>query len=1280
MRTGRPPASAITVASVPARALAAAALALCACARLKAAPDALLARAAVAAEGSGASPRQVALAGWHAYLIAGEPDRARALFDRAIAADSADPVARAGAAELARRAARPELEAAQWLELCPAAPRHPLCAVAARRIAAAVGLSPVLDRAVDAGAVRALSAGAAGDAAHLLGIARLDAARHRGDDPRPAAAALGAIATWRVAGPLSPYRALDFDTPLGPERDHAFDDAYQAPLGRLACRTFEFPDGRVVLAGDPAAGDGYVLGADVTVTRAGEYLLTLLSAAEFVAWVDGERVARRRAVDRPEPTEAAVGLALSAGRHRLLVKLFRGDDRGDFAAFLAPADGSAAEIAVQPASGPAPFPRRPAPPAAAAPGGTIVRPTRSAHPTAESLRHALDPELGPTLATALAAYDGLRRDREGAKAVARALGADGAGSAAISMLRAALASDDPTLPGRVGAGRATRELEAATTRDPAEASAWLLRADQAADGGRHDEAADLLARARAASPDSPEVDLAEAHLAVARGLDALADAHARRAAERFPGGCEALSLRYDLARRAEAARAADVLAVELAGCPGGRARLAEHRRLRGDLDAAASLYAALAAHGPADPAPEAALAQIGMARGAYRDAAARYARLEAAWPRISLYPKRRADALDLAGDAAGARAARERALLTDGSDLGLRRQIALAAGQDVLDDAAIDGRAAIAAYESRARNEDAPGVYVLDAAAIEVAPDGAQIERVHTVTKVLDAEAVHRLAEVHLPAGAQPLSVRVLKPDGRVLEPESIGAKEGLSLPDVGVGDYVEVEYLSAVGPRGPALPGWATTRFYYQVAQMPLARSILEVRAPPGTAPEVDAHQMTVDPAASPRVVIERRNVPAHLPEPDSPATEEFLPFVQVGIGAGNDELALAFADALAYRAAVTREIEDFAREAAGSTTGLEAARRVYARLTDAVKGTETSLSEPASFALARGRGNRLLVLKAALAALGIRSHIALVRTFLADPAPYRFPTPERSAYPVLVLSFPGTGLVWLDPNLRHAPFSALAPQVAGQDAVILPSLGRTLRHARTLENPDEPRQVTGTLALGEDGRLTGTGREVYRGVTAAYLKVGLEPLGPESRRQTVESALARAFRGARLESFQIDESGAEVVLAYAFAADGHARTEGDRLVLPGPTVPALLGQRFVKSAARSVPLLVGAPEHVVTHVELLLPPGRLPATSVGPIALDGPFGSFSRTERTADGKLVVEETFRLRMQRVAPRDYAEFARFAAVVDRAQGREIELVRRSAGRAAPGDSRLAAAR
>ncbi len=194
---------------------------------------------------------------------------------------------------------------------------------------------------------------------------------------------------------------------------------------------------------------------------------------------------------------------------------------------------------------------------------------------------------------------------------------------------------------------------------------------------------------------------------------------------------------------------------------------------------------------------------------------------------------------------AEALAARERALTLDGSDLSLRRMVERArTGKEILAAFAIDGRAALKAFDARGANVDGSSVLVVDAAATQAFADGSMVDRIHTVEKVLDQSAVARVAEVQVPQGAQVLALRTLKADGTVLEPESLD-KDTVSLPGVGVGDAVEAEYLLAHPSRRAASPGWTAGAFYFQVGGVADDWATYAVTAPRGSGMSVDAHNM---------------------------------------------------------------------------------------------------------------------------------------------------------------------------------------------------------------------------------------------------------------------------------------------------------------------------------------------------------------------------------------------------------------------------------------------------
>ena len=629
-------------------------------------------------------------------------------------------------------------------------------------------------------------------------------------------------------------------------------------------------------------------------------------------------------------------------------------------------------------------------------------------PDAATLEAALEPEAGRSLATFLAARDAVGRDVDGARRLVSALGPLPA-AAAWNVLSADLALRDRSLPTKVGQGRATRDLEVAIERDPKNVGALLARGLLAVTDQRVDQAVGLAAQARAAhSPVGTPLLSLESRIALAQGVDAQADTLARQSLDQIAGLCEALLVRYDVARRRDAVTNTDALLDAISSCPGEQLRRVSHWKLRGKLDRALAEMRAVRARQPGDISLGTQEADLLVALKRTDEAAALLRSLTALRPRDPSLWKRLGDTLALGKHDAEALAAREQALTLDGSDLSLRRTVERSrTGKEILADYAIDGRKALKAFDARGTNVEGSSVLVVDAAATRAFADGSMVDRVHTVEKVLDQSAIARVAEVQVPQGAQVLALRTLKADGTVLEPESLD-KDTVSLPGVGVGDAVELEYLLAHPSRRAASPGWTAGAFYFQVGGVADDWATYAVLAPRGSGMTVDAHNMpapTVKTEGQLDVLrAEVRNAPALVPEPNAPPSgTEQLPFLVVGAGdTGPGGLLTATGDALSARAQRTFEVEAFAKAAAAGKSGIDAVRALHAAVMDRIAGRDAGLGLTAASTLAQDRGSRLWLLKAALEAQGFPARVAMVRTFASDPEPV--PVSQRGALPVRV------------------------------------------------------------------------------------------------------------------------------------------------------------------------------------------------------------------------------------------------------------------------------------
>jgi hypothetical protein len=1187
--------------------------------------------------------------GFDDWLGRGQPDAAAARFRADAARDPSDPWPLLGEAMLAERSLDLDAEAAALLAVVQAAPRHPLTLVALRRLGElSLGSPPVADR-VDAALSAALQgARLPGMAAYRARVVRAAIAEMQGSfaDAVRLRTQNGVADGWTLAGPFGAFHALDLDRPFPPE---------QGAWPPAGARRLPAPDGALSLDGESTPGDVWYLAADATLARGGRYLLAVGSTASLRVFLDGRPVAERRAWAGWPSAVQLVEVELGPGAHRLLVKLTRGGGRANLALSLARHDGAPSDVVWNAAAGPGP----------AVVKGELPGPVLGAR----ALADLLEPEAGPALARLVAARDRIENDRQASLVLLEEAAGIVPTGAPVRAARGDALSGDPTLAERTARARAEADWREASRIDPGASATRLVLADVAMAGGRLDDAESLLAALPEKAAARPAARLARARLLAARSHPEAAESLVLEASR--AGSCGAAAALAEMASGRDAVALEDEAAIALGRCPGGVERLAEHRRMRGDLAGAAAAWTAIARAGPARIDARMALARVLVAQGNAAAAADEIEDLARIWPADAQLQRRLGEMLELSGKPAAARAARERALAMDGSDLGLRRALALEDGREVLADLAVDGPATIRAYEAARVPVTTPASLVLDGAAVEAWPDGSTTERTHQVIHVHDARGVEKWGEVEIPNGATLLKLETRKRDGRILEPEAHGGdKRTLSAAGLEPGDYLELEWLRSHPTRRPVSPGWISDPFFFRGEDLPFFLSTYTVAAPAG-ALQVDAKSMPPPPVVreGSRDVMraEARQAVALVQEPGSPGISEYVPMVMAGSGEGIDGLALAAADAFLERIRPGREIEALARSlrfppGASPRTGEALVRAAHEAVIRKVEGTGP-FTDQASHVLSRGRGNRTLLLVALLDALDIPARVALVRPFYVDPQPWLFPRLDLYSVPVVRAEADGK-VLWLDPAARWAPFDALPPGARDAEVLVLPRPGEPLRRERTpaLPAPDRS-EVLLRIQVDAGGDATIEGVETYQGFEGAGAKVAIEQLDETGRRRALEQALSRSFRSLQLEELRFEgerEIGSPFVIRFRARVAGLARTSGGRLVVDDVPYPSRLVARFAPLAARETPLLIGVEDRSSLRIEVTPPPGETPVAGA-PVTVEAPQGSYTREERIEGGKLVRQDRLELRRSRVAVAEYAEFARFAAAVDEAQALPLDV-------------------
>ncbi|HJZ87096.1 MAG TPA: tetratricopeptide repeat protein [Polyangia bacterium] len=834
------------------------------------------------------------------------------------------------------------------------------------------------------------------------------------------------------------------------------------------------------------------------------------------------------------------------------------------------------------------------------------------------------------------------------------------------LLRAYAAAVDPSRAGGTARERARSLLEQALAADPG-----ALRAtyNLALLDLQDDRAREALARLEGSRP-PPGLwswHSLRAQALRARGLSEAADRVLAEVAQSAPDACGLLPQLASAARERQDLSAERRLSERQRACDAESQALADLCATQGDSACAAAEYARLLEADPTRDALRLPLADALLARGQAHEAARVLAVLVEHEPRQAHYRQRLADALYEAEGAPAARRALEQATraLPESADLWRALESLGAAGP--LEPFRVDGRAVIAAYGARPQpsdhNANAPAVVLLDRTVTRAFSSGARLTLTHNIIRVQTKAGIDRWGEVQIPAGADVLTLRTVKADGSVREPEEIAEKESVSVPDLLPGDFVEFEYIEPAAPPAAFSNGFLAERFYFSSFEAPLDRTEYVLATPQGMPVDVDARggmgtteQRARMGAMDVRTWARTRQVEL-VQEPGAAPYVEILPSVRASSGVTFARWSDYLRETLASSFRANTELREVAEKTCAHVAARACAAALAVWVGDNVEHSGT-LPDSASATLARRQGNRTGLLAALLHAAGQKPEIWLVRPVVADAtAPV---VQEIDDFDQPTVRTEGS---FLDPRTRRLEPFFLPPTLRGARALRLSAGGPLLTSPGGAANADSR-----TVVL--EGRIEPQKpihlkvRELLSGWPAVEWREALDHVDPSRLRQDFEQrSLGFFFPGAQLLSLEFERREAgrgPLAIRYQFAAPRLVRAAGARRLTMGALLPSLLARRYVALPTRTTALALGYLAPTTVRATLALPAG---ARVLAPpeSKLSSRFGRFAQRVRIQGGTLQLERELELPLQRIAPEDYARFVAFARAVDEAEQADITI-------------------
>ena len=1004
---------------------------------------------------------------------------------------------------------------------------------------------------------------------------------------------MGCARGVRIAGPFGHAGAPDPMRSFPPEQPGPWPLAWPAdPVRGSTPHVLSVTQTRCLAQADEQVQDGVFYVESFFTTRGDRELLVAVQGA-VALWVDGVQVLSRSPEEWGSWQRFGAHVSVADGRHRVVARALT---PATSVRILEP-DGTGAGIATDGDAGP---PTTVVPPHVLPDPNPIDRFVRAAS--------GAETRLGAdAVESVLAAYAAHvdQMDDVASALIGPFVEPENAAPLALEMA-SAFVSGDPAFPEDARAPRARTLRSRALARDP---SLWRARLMTiVSDAGQRGpaEAVDPIRTLAQQVPAEPEV-LEQLALLYGRlgwhgdRMRALADL-----AQRFPDDVTALHGYLEALDEDGPAAEADKVAARIKKLDPDAEVDLDRSLASHDYKAAIAELDRLKSRRPDRKEMATRIADV-LARSGDPSAAAQ--ELEKALtkhPRDAQARFRLADLAYAKGDRGALRHALAAALEAGAGTDELRAAIDVVEGATDLEPYRKDGRAIIREYqawEKAGHHMDGTAARVLDYSAIWVHEDGSSEMLEHEIQKLQSQEAINAESETEPPSGLV-LRLRVIKPDGRVLEPEPVAGKPTLTLPHLEVGDFIELEHVTPQAGDGAHGREYHGPLWFFREADKGYWRSEFVVITPADRELQIEAHGNVPPPQAKPLgTFVERRwrvdlSPPAEL-EPGSPPITEFLPSVRIGWGVSLDTLLGHMVELADDETPLDPRLRAKALEIvrgvpAASTD--ERARLAYRWVVEHVQETKDTRESDGRRVITGAAGSRQSAFRYLLRLLGIETELAIVKNRLAPEAVGKMSEAEQ--YDAIVLRVTtDKGVRWLTVRDKFAPYGYTPVEMRDAPAIVL-SAGTPREVVRA---PGAIDRVTyqGSADVRDDGSATFDLALTFEGDRAIAWRNAFDQIPEAKIDDFVERQLvAPSFDGGHVREMKVDTSTLDAPLVM------HLRIEVPQFAKPvaggfsvHPPFSPSLGQ-LASLPVRHTPILRREAWHAEVHLRVTFPDSfKMPA-----------------------------------------------------------------------------------
>lgn len=575
-------------------------------------------------------------------------------------------------------------------------------------------------------------------------------------------------------------------------------------------------------------------------------------------------------------------------------------------------------------------------------------------------------------------------------------------------------------------------------------------------------------------------------------------------------------------------------------------------------------------------------------------------------------------------------------------------------------------------FEDAKKNFDdkadgASSSYILDHQISLINKDGSVLERYHGIVKIYDKEGVEKEGEVEFPADYL-VSLRTVKPDGRVIEPEYVSAKKTIGMTGLEAGDIIEYEYFNLSAPNDIKKNSYYTPYvFLFQDIEKPFFHTCWTVKYPkdfkmdfyeqnlPGKPIIYDEDGLSVrkyDFNAMPRIAY----------EPLAPFKNYYLPLVDITGNITWDDYFEYLKNQFIGACPVSLEIEEKAKElCSGLKSDEEKVNAVIDFVFNEIEGDGERWSNPTE-TLLTGQGNRLQLSLALLKCLNIDFEFIVAESRSLRNDKNYLPSQGRFTTPLIKINSKNPYYLYLE-NSNTNP-------------KILPSY---LQGSRYISLNDErfnpkllPEDYSSYLSclqkekrvIDRDGNLTINLHQILNPDESGGLRGILKRVERDRWKEVLQIAFSRQFGNAEIGDFEFknfDEEKRNLeICAEIFVSSFGTRTNNN-LKINNIYERSELLKAFATLKKRELPLSISQPVILNQEYSIILPQGKILSFEKKKKKIETKFGKYFLEVKARKGEIFVKRFLFISEQQIPKEEYPQFADFLKQIDESETTAVEI-------------------